>query len=225
MWAVSRSGADRTWPTCSYPTTASPVSRTCRICASTAWASMPGWTSAKRRPSRRGAGPPPNCSRAALDHTKRRSVSTMAMPMGAPATICSSTVRLMYQPGASATFDRSTSQREPPCASSAEAIRATTRTGFPFLLRAVSSPVQPPSLRQRSTRSGTRSASSAASRSDSFLPTASDAGYASRRLASSVQPVTTPCGSSSRGTASATSNRRRATPYSSCAPTGRPLCR
>ncbi len=176
---------------------------------------MPG----SRSPSRRLGGPPPNWERAAFDQTKRRSVSTIAMPTGERATICSSTARLMSQPGASASSDSSTSQREGPRASLADVIRTISLTREPPLCTAVSSPAQPPSLRHRSSSSGTRRASSASNSSATLRPTASEAGYASSRCASLVHPVTRPCASSSTGAASATSYPCRAMPCSSCVPT------
>lgn len=215
MCAVSRCGAERTWPTCSYPNTGSPVSSTCRICASMASASRPGWISAIRRPSRSPAGPPPNCSRAAFDHTQRRFASTIAMPTGDPVTICSSTERLMSQPGAPAMSHSSTSQRCAPPGSDAGVTRTMTLTCSPPLRRAVSSPAQPPSLRHRSASSGSRTASSSCSSPLTPVPTTSAAAYLSSRWASCVQLITTPRASSNKGTASATSNRCRATSCSS----------
>ncbi|CAM5518301.1 hypothetical protein SALBM217S_05029 [Streptomyces griseoloalbus] len=137
---------------------------------------MPGWTSATRRPTRLRAGPPPNCSRAALDHTYRRSVSTMAMPMGLPATICSSTSRLMSQPWAvSPSSDSSTSTAGRPCGAVVGATRTAMGTGRPSRWRAVISPDQSLPARQRASTSSIRSASADSSRSANFRPTASAA--------------------------------------------------
>lgn len=199
--------------------TGSPDSSTRRICASIDAESRPGCTSASRSPSRRSGGPPPNRARAALDHTKRRSVLTMAMPIGESPTICSSTERLMFQPGASDISFSRASQRAGPPGSWAEVRRTMTGTGRPSLRRADSSPAQPPSSRHRARTSGTRPASARVSSAARSLPTASAAGYPSSRSASLVQLVTTPRSSSSRGAVSATSNRRRAVSSSSSMPT------
>lgn len=190
--------------------------------ASIGSALTPGCTSARRIPSRLAGAPPPNRASAALDHTNRRSVSTIAMPMGEPETICSSTPRSRSQPGAWAarpTSCISSSQREGPCTSAAEVMRTISLTGRPSRRRAVSSPAQPPSVRQWASSPGSRAASSSPSSRVSRVPTTSAAGYASSRPALPVQLVITPSASSSTGAASATPNQRRATSWFSSAPT------